>query len=62
VRLPGQPAWSPPLLSGQWPANPEPKTVRFPAPLEVEGILLRALDGHAAGPWASLAEISLLPP
>lgn len=62
VREPGRHQWSPPLVSGQWSADAEPKTVRFPRPLEVEALLLRALDGHADGPWASLAELTVLGP
>jgi len=50
-----------PLAQGEFPANAEPKTVRFAAPVTVRFLKLRALSGHANGPWASLAELNVLP-
>lgn len=37
------------------------KTIHFPTPVTLGGLELDALSGHANGPWASLAEITLLP-
>jgi hypothetical protein len=54
--------WSGPVAAGTWPANAEPKTIRLPGAMEVRALRLRALDGHAAGPWTSVAEVTFLAP
>jgi hypothetical protein len=54
--------WGTPIAQGEFPATESLKTVRFPAPVKVRFLKLRALSGHAHGPWASLAELGLLLP
>jgi hypothetical protein len=53
--------WDVPVARGEFPGNASLKTVKFEKPLAVKFIKLRAVSGHANGPWASLAELGLLP-
>jgi galactose oxidase len=54
--------WGPAFAQGEFPANDSLKTVTFPSPVTARFLKLRALSGHANGPWASLAELGLLMP
>jgi hypothetical protein len=54
--------WGDPVAKGEFPANDALKRVPFAAPVDARYLKLRALNGHAAGPWASLAELGLLLP
>ena len=53
--------WGAPAARGAFPATAELQTVKFPAPATGRFVKLVALSGYANGPWASLAEINLLP-
>ncbi len=53
--------WGTPLAQGEFPADASPKLVKFSAVVRVRFLKLRALSGHASGPWASLAELNVLP-
>ncbi len=52
--------WGSPVAEGTFPANEQPKEVRFEAPTEARFLRLVALSGHASGNWASLAEFEVL--
>ncbi len=54
--------WGSPLVRGTFEADASLKTARFAAPVSLSFLKLRALSGHANGPWASLAEVSFLIP
>jgi hypothetical protein len=53
-------AWGTQVSQGEFPANDSLNTVKFTAPVPGRFLRLRALSGHAEGPWASLAELGLL--
>ena len=53
--------WGQPIAQGDFARDASLKTVKFPAPATAQFIKLRALTGHTDGPWASLAELNLLP-
>lgn len=53
--------WDAPVARGEFPGNASLKTVKLEKPVAVKFIKLRAVSGHANGPWASLAELGLLP-
>lgn len=53
--------WSAPLARGELPADAALKTIAFDKVVTVKFLKLRALSGHVSGPWASLAELGLLP-
>ncbi|MBE0540154.1 MAG: discoidin domain-containing protein [Verrucomicrobia bacterium] len=53
--------WDAPVARGEFPGNASLKTVKFEKPVAVKFIKLRAVSGHANSPWASLAELGLLP-
>ncbi len=53
--------WGAPAGQGEFPADNSLKTVKFAAPAHTRFLMLRALSGHADDPWASLAELGLLP-
>ncbi|MCL4178353.1 MAG: discoidin domain-containing protein [Verrucomicrobia bacterium] len=55
-------AWGVPVAQGEFPANDSLNTVKFTAPVQGRFLRLRALSGHAEGPWVSLAEFGLLLP
>jgi hypothetical protein len=54
--------WGNPVARGEFSAGASLKTVRFAAPVTAWFLKLRALSGHANGPWASLAELGVLVP
>lgn len=54
--------WGTALAKGEFPANDSLKTVVFSGPTEGRFLKLRALSGHADGPFASLAELGVLLP
>jgi phospholipase C len=54
--------WGAPLAQGEFAADAQLKKVSFAAPVSARFLKLRALSGHANGPWASLAELGVLPP
>lgn len=51
--------WDAPVSAGSWPAGPEPKRVDLGGAVHAQFIRLVAKSGHAAGPWASVAEIEI---
>ena len=53
--------WGQPAARGTFEADALEKTVHFPAPVTGRFVKLVALAGHADGPWASLAELNLIP-
>jgi len=55
-------SWGEPVARGEFSPGPVLKTVRFAQPVEARFLKLRALSGHANGPWASLAELKLVAP
>ena len=54
--------WGKPLANGEFDADKSLKTVEFEAPVSARFLRLRALSGHTAGEWASLAELNILAP
>ena len=54
--------WGEPVATGTFPANDQLHTVKFATPVTARFVKLVALNGHADGPWASLAEFNLLKP
>jgi hypothetical protein len=54
--------WGNAAAKGEFPRNDSLKTVPFTQPAMVRFLKLRALSGHANGPWASLAEFGVLLP
>jgi hypothetical protein len=52
--------WGSPVAQGEFPAGATQKTVTFATPVTARFLKLRALSGHANGPWASLAELGVL--
>jgi hypothetical protein len=59
VSLDGQ-SWNEPVAKGTFDSGSELKTVLFARPVTARYIRLTVLSGHAAGPWASLAELELI--
>ncbi len=60
VSMDGQ-VWGQPVARGEFSADDELKTIRFSPAVETRYLKLRALSGYAKGPYASLAELDLLP-
>jgi len=54
--------WGRPVAKGEFARNAELKSVMLSRPGPAKFVKLVALSGHAAGPWASLAELSVLSP
>ncbi len=54
--------WDAPTATGEFPATDALHAIHFSGPVTGRFIKLRALSGHAPGPWASLAELGLLLP
>jgi hypothetical protein len=54
--------WGTAVAQGEFPADDALKTVKFAAPVAASFLKLRALSGHANGPFASLAELGVLLP
>jgi hypothetical protein len=52
--------WGEPVAKGVFPNDSQLKTVNFPAPITARFVKLIALSGYANGPWASLAEFSVI--
>jgi hypothetical protein len=52
--------WGEPVAQGVFPADAKLKTVKFDQPASAKFLKLVALSGHAEGPFASLAEFSVL--
>jgi hypothetical protein len=53
-------SWGEPVAKGAFPANDQLKTATFKEPVRARFVRLVALSGHAAGPYASLAELDIL--
>lgn len=58
ISVDGQ-AWGAAMAQGDLPNDDSLKVVEFASPAEARFIKLRALSGHASGPWASLAEFGV---
>ena len=52
--------WGEPVAQGTFPKDDQLKTVNFAQPRTARFLRLVALSGHAAGPYASLAELEVL--
>ena len=53
--------WGEPVAQGSFPKDDKLKTVTFAQPRPARFLRLTALSGHAAGPYASLAELEIIP-
>jgi hypothetical protein len=53
--------WGLPVAKGTFARDPELKPVIFAQPVATRFIKLTALSSYSDGPWASLAELDLLP-
>jgi beta-galactosidase len=53
--------WGEPVAKGVFARDARLKDVWFVSPVSARFVKLVALSGHANGPWASVAEIELLP-
>jgi hypothetical protein len=51
--------WAQPVAKGSLPATERLQEVRLAAPVEARFVRLRVVRGHAHGPWASLAELTV---
>ena len=54
-------SWGQPVARTKLPAIRNEQEVKFAKAVTTRFVKLRALSGHADGPWASLAEIGLIP-
>ena len=52
--------WGKPVAQGTLPNNSGSKQIDLPVPVRARHIRFVALSGHASGPWASLAEFSIV--
>jgi len=52
--------WGKPAAQGTLPDNGGSKQIDLPVPVRAQHIRFVALSGHANGPWASLAEFSII--
>jgi hypothetical protein len=53
--------WGSPVAKGAFTRGDRLQRIDFPQPLQARYVRLVALNGHAQGPWAALAELELIP-